>query len=106
MKKGHVEYGDSSWQRPVAEILDEMLEEFADVGGWGSIALSHNLPRDVRDIITQAVEDARKGYRRLKTAKMLLGMRETKQVHVRVDGPAGGSIELGHVEGCDPREAK
>ncbi len=139
MEKGRREYGDTSYQRPVTEILDEMLEEFADVAGWGSIAFSHELPGAVRCSIAEAISYAREGYKRLKVAKMLLGMQRGSacprcepvepldsalpirdergfvhgpecnprpksglQIHVRVDGPAGGSIELGHVEGRRP----
>jgi hypothetical protein len=37
---GAIEYGDRSYGRPLAELLEELLEECADIGGWARIAAS------------------------------------------------------------------
>ncbi len=104
MAKGQAEYGDASWEQPIEKDIEEGMEEFADVGGWvGEIGLSKPMPDSVRNLCVKAVEHAREGYQLLKTAKILLGLRGNKQVHARFEGPAGGSIELGHVEGRKPR---
>jgi hypothetical protein len=36
---GAVEYGQRSYNRPLAGLLAEILEEAADIGGWSHIAL-------------------------------------------------------------------
>ena len=35
LEKGRKEYGDATLDRPLAEIIDEMKQEFLDVVGWG-----------------------------------------------------------------------
>ena len=38
LRMGAVEYGQQSYRRPLGELLAELLEECADIGGWGRIA--------------------------------------------------------------------
>ena len=106
MEKGHLAYGDTSYQRPVAEILDEMLEEFADVAGWGSIALQGTDDPVLKLAIRLVIEGARLGYESLSMLREKLVDKQSNRhdltVLTRVDGPAGGSIELVHVEGRAP----
>lgn len=37
LEAGAVEYGEQSFERPVAQILSEMQEELLDVAGWAFI---------------------------------------------------------------------
>ena len=35
---GAAKYGDTSFRRPITEILDELQQELEDIAGWGLIA--------------------------------------------------------------------
>lgn len=39
-QRGAVEYGDRSYERPLPELIDETMEELADVCGWSFILWS------------------------------------------------------------------
>jgi hypothetical protein len=51
LEAGAIQYGDASYQRPVRELLDEILEEAADIATWGAITLTV-LDRDSPQILT------------------------------------------------------
>ncbi len=44
LEKGAREYGDSSFDRPTAELFDEIEEELVDIAGW-TVVLLHRLQR-------------------------------------------------------------
>jgi hypothetical protein len=37
LERGAEAYGERSCERPIAELLSEIAEELADVGGWAAI---------------------------------------------------------------------
>jgi hypothetical protein len=37
LERGAEAYGERSQERPIAELLSEIAEELADVGGWAAI---------------------------------------------------------------------
>jgi hypothetical protein len=64
LNRGAIEYGNRSFERPLGELLDELSEEAADVGGWAAIAhhalrsRGMNLEGDERELIARALRDA------------------------------------------------
>lgn len=40
VEQGKCDYGDSSFERPITDILKELQQEIADINGWGFIAYS------------------------------------------------------------------
>lgn len=44
LEVGAREYGDASFERPIASTLDEILDELADVAGW-AIVISERVRR-------------------------------------------------------------
>lgn len=61
--QGSREYGDRSYERPLSDLLIEILEEAADIAAWGAIAAtvlarSENLDDTRRRAIAHALESA------------------------------------------------
>jgi hypothetical protein len=52
MEKGAEAYGDASFERHPPELLEEILEELADVCGWSAVLASriYALQRKVKDL--------------------------------------------------------
>lgn len=60
LAKGAVEYGDTALDRTLVELLEEMLEECADIPGWGAkadqVARLAGIPEPRRSRILHDIE--------------------------------------------------
>jgi hypothetical protein len=95
LRAGAILYGDASYQRPVRELLGEILEEAADIATWGAITVTV-LERDsppiraadraqVSAAIADATEHAEAAYLVIADAIQVLA----------TTGVAGRTVETG-----------
>jgi len=72
LRKGARDYGDRSFDRPPAELLDEIMEEIADIPGWGAILFSRAMNDAARAELTALLADSFRLWRRAERLKELL----------------------------------
>jgi len=72
LRKGARDYGDRSFGRPPAELLDEIMEEIADIPGWGAILYSRAMNDPARAELTALLADSFRLWQRAERLKELL----------------------------------
>ena len=59
LDRGRQDYGDSSFTRPLPEVLDELAQEALDIAGWGFVAWTRI--RKLADTLTRLESASRNG---------------------------------------------
>lgn len=82
LSRGAIEYHDASLHRPLADLLDELAEEAADLGAWGALAQHAldgcgDIEPDARELLAATLRDVAGAgavaWARIAQARDLLG---------------------------------